>query len=136
MTVPYDQDSSAKYINDYYTQQAGGVLPVFRGSTIQQGSGIGGIFSAMRGMIPMLKKGAEVAGKQLLNTGLKIANDVIEGENFADAAKTNLKTGGKELLNNLTKSFNSPKRGVTKKRPKQSKRVKTKRRRVTKDIFM
>lgn len=138
MSVPYHLDSSAKYIDDYYNQQVGGSLSAFRGSTIQQGSGIGGIFSnLMRGMVPMLKRGAKVAGQQLLNTGLNIANDMIDGDKFADAAKSNLKTGGKQLLNNLTTAFNNPKRGVVRKRPnfKKNKIVKTKRRRMSKDIF-
>lgn len=138
MSVPYNLDSSANYINDYYNQQVGGSLSAFRGATIQQGSGIGGIFSSlMRGVVPMLKRGAKVAGQQLLNTGLNIANDMIDGENFADAAKSNMKSGGKQLLSNLTTAFNKPKRGVARKRSaqKMKKNVKTKRRRVNKDIF-
>lgn len=138
MSVPYILDSSANYINDYYNQQVGGSLSAFRGSTIQQGSGIGGVFSnLMRGMVPMLKRGAKVAGQQLLNTGLNIANDMIEGENFADAAKSNMKSGGKQLLSSLTTAFKTPKKGVARKRSNRmmKKNIKTKRRRVNKDIF-
>jgi hypothetical protein len=141
----YDLNSSSKFINDYYKrqaegQQAGGSLPVFEGSTMQYGSGIGGIFSKlMRGVVPMLKEGAKYAGKQLINTGLNIANDVVQGERFTNAAKANLKTGSKQLLSDLTDAFNSPKtsskRGVSKRKLNKKSNIKTKRRRVGKDIF-
>lgn len=138
MIVPYSLNSSADYINEYYNRQiqAGGNLPAFIGATVQQGSGIGGIFSKfIRGMGPVLKTGAKMAGQQLLNTGLNIANDIIDGKKFADAAKSNLNSGGKRLLTNLTSAFNAPKKGVAKKRSMKGKVVKMKRRRVNKDIF-
>ena len=108
MTSRLHNDSSI--IRDYYTMQAGGSMPTFRGSTIQRGSGIGGIFSKLRrNVVPILSKGAKLAGKQLLSTGLNIANDLIDGESFADSAKQNFKTGGKNLLSTLSTALQNPK---------------------------
>lgn len=136
MAVKYSLDSSAKFINNYYEQQAGGNIPVFRGSTVQTGSGIGGIFSRlMKGVVPMLKEGAKIAGKELINSGVNIANDMINGKSFADSTKVNLKSGGKQLLRNLKNAYNSPKRGVTKRKQIKKKYIKTKRRTLNKDIF-
>lgn len=123
-------------VDEYYEQQAGG-LPSFIGSTIQQGAGIGGIFTKfMRGMGPIIKTGAKAAGEQLLNTGMNIASDVIDGKPFADSASSNMKSGGKQILNKLTGAFKNPKRGGAKKRQRKTTgTVKSKRRRVGKDIF-
>lgn len=122
-------------VDEYYERQAGG-LPAFVGSTIQQGGGIGGIFTKfMRGMGPIIKRGAKAAGEQLLSTGINIASDVIDGKPFADTAKSNLKSGGKQLLGKITHAFNNPKRGVARKRQRKNNVVKNKRRKISKDIF-
>lgn len=138
--IPYNIESSSSTFDNYYQKQAGGYLPIFRGKTIQRGSGIGGVFSRMfRGILPMIKEGAKTAGKQLLSSGVKIATDLIDGKNLAESAKKNLTEGGKQLIGNLTQAFNNPKkRGGVKKRKLSAltqNRAKSKRRKLTKDIF-
>jgi len=140
MKVPYRFDATSSHYKTYYSNQAGGTLPVFKGQTIQRGSGLGGVFSKIfKGIAPVLKSVAKTAGKQLINSGASIANDLLEGKSFNDTAKDNLTQGGKKLFNDLTSSIFSSKVGGAKKRSKprriQHKASKNKRRRLTKDIF-
>lgn len=137
MTVPYVLDSSASHYKHYYSNQAGGGLSVFRGKTIQNGSGIGSVFSKVfKGISPVLKQLAKTSGKQLLKSGTKIASDVISGKSFSQSAKKNLSEGGKDLLKSLTTSI-TPKVGGTKRKrkPKNRTSIKTKKRRLNNDIF-
>ena len=122
MVVCYDPQSSSAFYRNYYIQQKGNGLSVFRGATVQRGRGIGSFFSKMmRGAMPLLKSGAKVVGKQLLNTGASIANDMIDGQDLKTSATKNFSTGGKKLLSDLTKAFNSNcKRSVTKRKQRRS----------------
>lgn len=115
MKVPYNILDSTQDYNTYYNLQAGGNLPYFSGSTIQTGHGIGSMLAKVfKGtVLPIMKRGAKVVGKELLNTGLTVASDVMNGENFKSSAKKNLMNSGKNLLSNLTTSLINPK---TKKR--------------------
>lgn len=139
MKVPYYPESTSELYN--YDSQVGGAMPVFRGKTIQVGSGIGGIFSKMlKGIVPVIKSVAKTAGKQLLHTGAKIGTDMIEGKKFSESARKNFSAGGKNLLENLTDAMSSPrvggaKRKIKRKNVSKPKPVKTKRRRLNHDIF-
>lgn len=88
----------------------------------------------------MITKGAKLAGKHLLTSGLDIAQDLIEGKSFAESAKQNFKTNGKALLGTLSNALKNSKpntkRGVAKRKvsPPTNKH-KIKRRRVDTDIF-
>ena len=143
MTVDYDPESSASFYKNYYINQAGGYIPVFQGKTIQNGSGIGGVFSRIfKGIAPMIKQGAKTVGKQLLNTGVNITHDVLNGDSFKDSSKKNLIAGGKNLLNNLQSAINHPKRGgaISNRKVKKNRNLshsssRSKRRRLSKDIF-
>lgn len=137
MTVPYVLDSSAPHYKHYYSNQAGNGLSVFRGKTIQNGSGIGSVFSKVfRGIAPVLKQAVKAGGKQLLRSGSKIVSDVVDGKSFSQSTRKNLSQGGKELLKSLSSTI-SPKVGGTKRKmkPKSRRSVKTKKRRLNSDIF-
>lgn len=147
MKVPYNILGSTQDYNSYYNLQAGGNLPYFTGSTIQTGHGIGSMLAKVfKGtVLPIMKKGAKVVGKELLNTGLSVVGDVISGENFKSAAKKNLVNSGKNLLGSLTSSLINPKPPVKRKSKANQKRQSTKtkhvqksrnkRRKLTSDIF-
>lgn len=117
MKVPYNILDSTQDYNTYYNLQAGGNLPYFAGSTIQTGHGIGSMLAnVFKGtVLPIIKRGAKVVGKELLNTGLTVASDVMNGENFKSSAKKNLVNSGKNLLNNLTTSLINPKKSMKRK---------------------
>ena len=69
--------------NDYYARQAGGALPYF-----QRGHGLGSLFgSLLRSAMPLIKRSAVALGKGALKTGVRIAGDVLSGQNIKTAAK-------------------------------------------------
>ena len=75
-------------IEDYYKTQVGSGLPHFSGSKYQKGHGIGNMLkSVMKTAIPLLKKSGKEIGKNLLSTGMDIANDVISGKSIKDSSK-------------------------------------------------
>ena len=82
----------------YYLNQAGyGVGPVFQGQRFQRGYGLGGFFASLfRSAVPMLKRGAKVAGRALLRTGLDVASDALAGGNIK-VCTTTVSTDGHNL---------------------------------------
>ena len=74
--------------NDYYARQAGGALPYFAGAQYQRGHGLGSLFSGLlRSAMPLIKRGAVALGRGALKTGVRIAADVLSGQNIKTAAK-------------------------------------------------
>ena len=74
--------------NDYYARQAGGALPYFAGAQYQRGHGLGSLFGGLfRSAMPLIKRGAVALGKGALKTGVRIAGDVLSGQNIKTAAK-------------------------------------------------
>ena len=74
--------------NDYYARQAGGALPYFAGAQYQRGHGLGSLFgSLLRSTMPIIKRGAVALGRGALKTGVRIAGDVLSGQNIKTAAK-------------------------------------------------
>jgi len=108
MVVPYNPQNSSPFYRDYYAQQSGNGLSVFRGATVQRGRGIGGFFSRiLRGAMPLLKSGAKIIGEQMIDSGASIAKDIINGKNLKTTAIQNFSSGGKQLLSSLTRTLNS-----------------------------
>lgn len=138
MLVPYNFELSGPVFKEYYLNQNGNGLAVFRGATVQRGHGIGGFFANLvKGALPLVKSGAKTIGKELLNTGVNVAKDFLGGERLNTSVKRRLTSGGRRLIDNLSQSLTSPKSVPRKrkaKRPnKSSKTLKTntKRRRVS-----
>ena len=68
--------------------QSGKGFPVFQGYRGQRGHGLGSLLSGwFRSALPLLKRGLSFFGKQALNTGAKIATDVVAGKAFGESAK-------------------------------------------------
>jgi hypothetical protein len=87
----------------HYTQKGGGTgnFPVYIGSGVQRGHGIGGLFSGLAKMaIPLLK----TAGKTLLQSGARFAGDLIRGKNVKLAAKKHALEAGKNIGRNVLSS--------------------------------
>ncbi|XP_033762618.1 uncharacterized protein F54H12.2-like [Pecten maximus] len=80
----------------YYLNQAGGGGSgnVFRGTRMQRGHDIGGLFrglfktikpllhSGMKSITPIVKKGVRLVGKQAIDSGMKLTSDLLKGENI------------------------------------------------------
>jgi len=92
-------DASRFAYEDYYSQQSGSGMPVFQGSRMQRGHGLGSILSGFfRSAWPLIQTGAKAFGKQFLRTGLQIAKDVVvDGQKFKEASKKHIPEGIKEF---------------------------------------
>lgn len=83
-----------------YVQSGKGAFPVFRGSRMQRGYGIGSLLSGMfRAAVPLLRKGAQALGKQALRTGIQVGRDVLSGQMVGDSVKRQVTQGAKKMVN-------------------------------------
>lgn len=129
---------------DYYTnqQQRGLGVPLFQGSRLQRGHGLGNILSGLfRSALPMLKRGLAFFGKQALRTGAQIANDVADGESFTESTKKRVSERIKGVFNpeNFSSQTGSGARRTSKRKIKlvisNLNKIKKKKRRKFNDIF-
>ncbi len=114
--------------DDYYLKQVGGQLPVFVGSRVQRGHGLGNMLSGLvRVAMPLLKK----VGKQGLKTGVQVVGDILGGQKPKHA----ISRRGGELLQNMVLQ-QTRKRGASSTSNSRRRRQTTKkRRRRAVDIF-
>jgi hypothetical protein len=94
--------------DDYYKGQALQTMPVFRGSSSMRGYGFGSVFKRFfRWLGPILKENAlpivTNIGKTAVKSAVNIANDTLNGQSFAESAKSNLK----KSLNDLSDQYGS-----------------------------
>ena len=88
-----------------YYKQIGHGFPVYIGS--MRGSGVGSVLSGLfRAAIPLLKKGGRALLSEGLSSGLQVAQNVIDGQNFKKAVKQQSKKVGKRLLKRTIGHFN------------------------------
>ena len=93
---------NVKQLTDHYLrQQHGGNIVGFRGARIQRGYGIGGIFKSLaRIVIPLFKRGAKAVGKRALQAATEVGQDVLEGKNVIESAKSR----GKQAAGDVAKA--------------------------------
>jgi hypothetical protein len=135
--------------HDYYRNQAlqrgGFAMPYFAGARYQRGHGLGSIFgSIFRGLKSIFPSVMKTVGRHALTTGVNIANDVLEGKNIKEAAKTHglrgLKSAAGEVVPEIVETIKQSARsgadqsGSGSRKRKRQQRKPCKRRR-TRDIF-
>lgn len=101
----------------YYRAQAGGDYNYFKGSRLQEGSGLGGFYIQQgRGLgglfrkfaswiipmvkkyaVPTLKSGAEAIGREALESAGNVAKDVLSGVNVKDSLTSRLSNSVENL---------------------------------------
>ena len=97
MRVKYCCD--AKAYENYYLSQVGHGMPYFSGARVQQGYGLGNLFSSIaKSVLPLVEKGAKTLGKQVLQSGVNFASDVLQGKNVKQSAIDQAKAAGMNLL--------------------------------------
>ena len=97
MRVKYCCDAKA-YKNNYLSQVGHGI-PYCAGAQVQQGYGLSNLFcSIVKSVLPFFKKGAKTLGKQVLQSGVEFASDVLHGKNAKQAAIDQAKAAGSNLL--------------------------------------
>jgi len=124
-------EASSGMYEDYYGSQIGSGLPVFEGSRGQRGHGLGCMLSCLfRSAMSMIKRGLQFFGKHALKTGLKVANDVVEGQSFRNSAQRRIPEGIKRFAANANFSNQSGSgrvKSIISRRCKRSKSKKKKR---------
>ncbi len=139
----------SKAYENYYIRQVGQGIPVFEGTNLQRGYGLGGILGGLlRSAVPLLKQGVKSLGKQALKTGMNIAQDALAGQSIKTSAKRRLKETGANLGRQAVRKMsgggikrrrrNSNRQNTIKRKRKQGTRVisrQRKRRRRSSDIF-
>lgn len=74
-------------------------MPVFVGG-LHRGAGLGSILSGIgRSVMPLLKRGGKELLSRGLNTGMKIAGDVLAGKNIKSSFQSRSKQAGRDLFN-------------------------------------
>ena len=69
--------------NDNYARQTGGALPYFVGARYQRGHGLGSLFGGLlRSAMPLINRGVVALGRGALKTGVRIADDVLSGQDM------------------------------------------------------
>ena len=72
---------------------------ILLGARIQQGYGLGNLFSSIaKSVLPLVKKGAKTVGKQVLQSGVEFASDFLQGKNVKQAAIDQAKAARTNLL--------------------------------------
>ena len=100
-------------VEQYYRNQVGTGLPVFRGNIVQRGHGLGSMFKGLlKTVVPLVNSGAKSLGKQALSTGLDITRDVLSGQNFKDAAQQRLRETGTETLRKVQNKMQSTQKSI------------------------
>lgn len=86
-------------MEDYYIRQAGSGFVGYSGVRYQRGNGFfGRLISG--GFVPLLKSVLPFLGKKAVDTGLNIANEMLDDEgpkDFKEVVKRNMKKAGKSL---------------------------------------
>ncbi len=84
----------------YLRQQRGGNIAGFRGTRMQRGYGIGGIFRSLaRFAMPLFNKSAESVGKRALKAATQVGKDVLDGKSFTESTKSRGREVFKDLAN-------------------------------------
>ena len=87
--------------------QTGRGIPVYSGTIMQRGYGVGGLFRSLaNGLLPLLPK----IGKAVAPTALGVAGDKLRGIPLSRALKTRGLAAGKDLLLGTVKK--SPRKTV------------------------
>ena len=98
-------------------------MPYFAGARVQQGYGLGNLFSSIsKSVLPLVKKGAKTLGKQVLQSGVEFASDVLHGKNAKQAAIDQAKAAGSNLLQAAQQKIGKRKAAPRKVQKKKRKR--------------
>lgn len=103
-----DYSSWLRYYADQANQTGYGDAGYYRGSPYQRGGGLGSFFrSLFRMAVPAIKTAATHIGRQALNSGVDIAQDVLRGKPIESAVHEH----GREGISKLIESASNALRG-------------------------
>jgi hypothetical protein len=129
---------------EYYNNQIGGALPVFRGSRYQHGMGLGNMFRSFfrwfspmfkTHALPVLKTGAQTFGNEAIKTAANIATDALHGKKFESAAKERTAEAVNTLASKATSYFQKGSGYKSHTKRKRNNKCKSSKRKRATDIF-
>ena len=110
----YCCDASRRMYEDYYTGEVGGNIPVFRGARHQRGRGLGNVIGGLfrrvvlpflqrstKDVLPILKKNKKTLIRNVLKTGMEVADDVLEGKSLKSSVKKRIPQGIKHTAGDM-----------------------------------
>lgn len=107
---------------DYYKNQAGTGMVVYEGNQFQRGHGFFGTFFAN-----ILKPLFKYLGRESLKTGVNVGSDLLQGDNFKESLKKNMKLTGNRILDDGTRKVKGLiQKGKGRRRKRKSRRKKNK----------
>lgn len=108
----------------YYSHQAGsGMGVIYKGAPHQRGHGIGSFLGGLfRSVLPLLKNGAKVMGKEALNAGVGLLSDMLNVQPMNESVKSRLKTAASNLKRKADEKIDSIMTGSGYKIRKQKKK--------------
>ncbi len=102
------------YKNYYCNCQSGGssaFFPVYAGSLVQRGGGLGALFSSLfRSVTPLLKTGVKSLAKPALKTTKNVVRDLTEGKSLKHSLKTHGTRAVKRLASDALKHITTEKK--------------------------
>ena len=110
-------------MNKYKAQRGQGWLNnsnIYQGTLTQKGYGLGGLFSKFFKWIspiikthalPSIVKGAKVLGKEAFSSANNLFDDVVEGKNVKQAAKTRVNSAINNIKDKVESEFPVPQEG-------------------------
>ena len=111
-------------------------LPAFKGTARQRGYGIGGIFKVQsRTFAPAVKKGHLNLGKQALQSGVQVLDNVIQGKDVKTAIKRYAVEGAKMIGKKSINKAPARKTASRKQTVTGSRLTATKKKRVSADLL-
>lgn len=112
-------------MHNYYSEQAGSGLGGYSGVRYQKGHGwFGRIIKG--GFVPVLKRILPYLGKRALETGVGVAGDMMEGEDFKSSAKKRFKATGQRIEDDVIRKAKEMSGSGIKRRRKRKKSTKSK----------
>jgi hypothetical protein len=107
--VPHVSSDADAFFENYYRKQHVNGIPVYLGKRIMRGSGFGSAFSGLfRRLLPTAKAGAMSLGKRALEAAGGIAEDLLDGRTFKASANKRLKSGSREILDDVKAALAKP----------------------------
>jgi len=105
--------------DNYYVHQSGTGLSGFEGLRYHQvgGSFFGRLFRGA--ILPLLK----YVGKKAVKTGVNVADDMLDGKNYKEAIKGNLKDVAKTMTSDAKKRLQKNQKGTGRKRKRRSPKI-------------
>lgn len=92
----------------YYKHQAGsGVGVIYKGAAHQRGHGIGSFLGGLfRSVLPLLKNGAKVVGKEMMNTGVGLLSDMVNNKPLEESVKSRVRDATSTLKRKVDEKVN------------------------------